>query len=71
MGKGPGAFDIDKMADNRNTQLTVVSNRPELSGTVPILLENPESLIDFSRDKSIPIVYITSHKPTSREIHVC
>ena len=50
-----GAFDIDSMADNRNTQLTVVPNRPELRGIVPILLENPEHRLDFSRDKNIPL----------------
>ena len=59
------------MADSCHTQLTVVSNRPELGGIVPILLENRESRLDFSRDKNIPIVYIGSRKPTSREIHVC
>ena len=66
-----GVFDTDRMADNGNTQLTVVSNRPELGGIGLNLLENPESRLDFSRDKSIPIVYISSHKPSSREIHVC
>ena len=30
------------MADNHNTQLTVMSNRPELGGIVPILLEHTE-----------------------------
>ena len=37
-----GAFDINRMADNHNTQLTVMSIRPKLDGIVPILLENPE-----------------------------
>ena len=39
--------------------------------TVPILLENPESRLKFSRDTSIPIVKISSHKPTRREIYFC
>ena len=49
-------------------------NRAELGGNVPILLENPESRLDFSRDTSIPILQSSSHKPTiptSREIYFC
>ena len=48
-----------------------VSNRPKLGGIVPILLENPEYRLDFSRDTSIPILKNISHKPTSREIYFC
>ena len=48
-----------------------VSNCPELGGIVPILLENPESRLDSSRDPSIPILKNSSHKPTSREIDFC
>ena len=62
-----GAFDIDRMTDNRNMQLTVVSSRPELGGIVPILLENPESRLDFNRDKNIPIVY-TNDQSFSQEL---
>ena len=47
-----------------------VSKRPELGGIVPVLLENPESGLNFSRDTSIPILNNSSHKPTSREIYV-
>ena len=46
-----------------------VSKRPEIGEIVPILLENPESRFDFSRDTSIPILNSSSHKPTSREIY--
>ena len=46
-----------------------VSKRPELGGIVPILLENPESRLNFSRDTSISILNKSSHKPTSREIY--
>ena len=46
-----------------------VSKHPELGGIVPILLENPESRLNFSRDMSIPILNNSSHKPTSREIY--
>ena len=45
-----------------------VSNRPEWGGIVPILLKNPKSRLDFSRDTSIPILKNSSDKPTSREI---
>ena len=45
-----------------------VSNRPELGGIVPFLLENPKSRLDFSRDTSIPNLKNSSHKPTNREI---
>ena len=43
--------------------------RPELGGIVSILLENPESQLNFSRETSIPILNNSSHKPTSREIY--
>ena len=43
--------------------------RPELGGIVPILRENPESRLNFSRDTIIPILNNSSHKPTSREIY--
>ena len=46
-----------------------VSKRPELGGIVPILLENPESRLNFSRNTGIPILNNSSHKPTSREIY--
>ena len=46
-----------------------VSNCPDLGGIVSILLENPKSWLDFSRDTvSIPILKISPHKQTSREI---
>ena len=45
--------------------------RSDLGGNVSILLENPESCLDFSRETSIPIWNISSHKPTSREIYFC
>ena len=42
-----------------------VSNYLKISGIVPILLENPESRLNFSRNTaSIPILKISSHKPT-------
>ena len=47
------------------------TNHPDLGGIVSILLENPESRLDFSRDTNIPILKISSHKPTSREIYFC
>ena len=45
--------------------------RPDLGEIVPILLENPESRLDFSRNTSIPILKISSYKPTSREVYFC
>ena len=48
-----------------------VANRLELGGNAPILLENPESQLDFSRNTSIPILKNCSYKPTSREIYFC
>ena len=46
-----------------------VSKRPELGGIVSILLENPESRLNLSRETSIPILNNSSHKPTSRETY--
>ena len=46
-----------------------VSKRCELGGIVSILLENPESRLNFSWETSIPILNNSSHKPTSREIY--
>ena len=46
-----------------------VSKRPELGGIVSILLANPESRLNFSRETSIPISNNRSHKLTSREIY--
>ena len=38
----------------------------QLREIVPILLQNPQSRLDFSRDTaSIPILKIGSHKPTN------
>ena len=42
-----------------------VSNRHELGGIVPILLENPKSWLDLSRDTDMPILENSSHKPKS------
>ena len=44
--------------------------RPDLGGIVPILLDNPESLLSFSRDMSAPTLKISSYKPTSREVYI-
>ena len=44
-----------------------VSNRPDLGGIILVLLENPKSGLDLSRDMKIPILKISSHKPTNRE----
>ena len=46
-----------------------VSKRRELGGIVSILLENPKSRPNFSRETSIPILNNSSHKPTSKEIY--
>ena len=46
-----------------------VSKRRELGGIVSILLENPESLLNFGGETSIPIFNNNCHKPTSREIY--
>ena len=45
------------------------SKRRELGAIVSILLENPESRLNFSRETSIPILNNSSHKPTGREIY--
>ena len=48
-----------------------VSKRREFGGImiVSILLENPESRLNFSPETSISILDNSSHKPTSREIY--
>ena len=46
-----------------------VSKRPELGGIILILLENPESRFNFSRETSIPILNNSFHKATSREMY--
>ena len=50
----------------------ILAECPKLGGIVSILRENPESRLDFSGDTaSIPILKISPHKPTSREIYFC
>ena len=47
---------------------SIQRHRPELTGIVPILLENPDSRLEFSQDTSIPNVKISSQKPSTRRV---
>ena len=47
-----------------------VFNRPKLGENVPILLENPESRLDFSRGTSILILKNSSHKLASWKLNI-